>query len=155
MRTTRFELHVPTRTILRLLLWAFLVSAAIKLWPELVFLSLSLLLAVALGPAVNRMTHLGLGRGASVALIALGVLGVAALFVVFVLPPLVHQGGEVAANFPAFREQAQQHLPRNPFIRSVANQVLQLPSSPEVVRQLTSPWFGARSPFQASPPPWW
>ncbi|HEY6081549.1 MAG TPA: AI-2E family transporter [Polyangiaceae bacterium] len=139
MRTTIFQLHIPTRTILKLLLWAFLTTVAVKLWPELVYLSLSLLLAVALGPVVNRLCALGLGRGASVSLIAVGLLGCAALFVAFVLPPLVHQAGEVAANFPAFRRSAQQHMPSNPFVRSVMTQLLQMPSSPEVVHQLNKP----------------
>lgn len=139
MRTTSFELHIPTRTILKVLLWAFLTTVAVKLWPELVYLSLSLLLAVALGPVVNRLTALGLGRGTSVSLIAASVLGCAALFVAFVLPPLVHQAGEVAANFPAFRESAQQHMPSNPFVRSVMTQLLQVPSSPEVMHRLNKP----------------
>ncbi len=50
MRTAprHFELHIPTKTILKVLLWALLAWLAVKLWPELVYLSLSLLLAVAL-----------------------------------------------------------------------------------------------------------
>jgi predicted PurR-regulated permease PerM len=139
MKTTRLELHIPTRTIIRCLLWLVLATAAVKLWPELIYLSLSLLLAVALTPLVNRMTALGVGRGTSVSLIALTLLALAALFVAFVFPPLVQQAGEVATKFPAFRDQAQQHLPHNPFVRSVLSQLLQLPSSPEVVHQLNKP----------------
>lgn len=139
MRTTRFELYVPTRTILRCLMWAVLAVIAVKLWPELIYLSISVLLAVALTPVVNRMTSLGLARGASVSLIALTLLALAALFVAFVFPPLVQQAGDVATKFPEFRERAQQHLPTNPFVRSVLTQLLQLPSSPEVVHQLNKP----------------
>lgn len=143
MRTTpaarRLELHVPTQTILKLLLWALLVAVVLKLFRELAFLSLSLLIAVALGPLVNRLTRLGLGRGASVALIAVSLLGVGALFVAFVFPSLVQQGTEVAVNYPSFRERAQQHLPHNPLLRSVVLQLLALPSSPEVTRELNRP----------------
>src|SRR4051812_40971419 len=141
MRTSprRFELEIPTRTILKVLIWLFLVSVVVKLWPELVYLSLSLLLAVALNPLVNRLGRAGLGRGPSVALLALAMLGMAALFVAFVLPPLVEQGGEITLNFPAFRERVQQHLPRSPLVRNVVTQLLLLPTKPEVAHQLNKP----------------
>lgn len=135
----QLELHVPSKTILKVLAWLLLTWVVVKLWPELVYLSLSLLLAIAMSPLVNRMNRLGMGRGLAVGLIALGILSVCALFVAFVFPPLVEQGGSVAANFPAFRERAQQHLPENPFVRSVVSQLLLLPSSPEVARQLNKP----------------
>jgi len=133
------ELHVPNKTILKLLLWALIASLAIKLWPELVYLSLSLLLAVALSPLVTRLNRVGLGRGASVALVALGMLAVAALVVLLVVPSVVRQAGEVAANFPAFRQRAQEHLPANPVLKSLMSQVLMLPTKPEVARQLNQP----------------
>ncbi len=134
-----FELQIPTKTILKVLVWAFLVWIVIRLWPELVFLSLSLLLAVALNPVVNRLGRAGLGRGTSVTLLALAMLGLGALFVTFVMPPLVEQGGEVAVNFPAFRDQAQQHLPKNPLVRNLVTQLLLLPTKPEVAHQLNKP----------------
>jgi hypothetical protein len=40
-----FELHISTNTILKVLAWAFVVFVVIKLWPELVYLTLSALLA--------------------------------------------------------------------------------------------------------------
>lgn len=133
------ELRIPTRTILKVLVWALLASVVVKLWPELVYLSLSVLLAVAMNPLVNRVTRVGLGRGTSVALLALSMLAVAALFVAFVLPPLVEQGGQVAANFGAFRERTQQHLPHNPLLRNLVTQILLLPSKPEIAHQLNKP----------------
>lgn len=141
MRTVprHFELHIPTKTILKVLLWALLAWLAVKLWPELVYLSLSLLLAVALSPLVTRLNRLGLSRGTSVALIGLGMLSVAAVLVLFVLPSVVRQGGEVAANFPAFRERAQQHLPSNPLLKNLMTQLLLLPTKPEVARELNQP----------------
>jgi predicted PurR-regulated permease PerM len=137
--TRHFELHIPTKTILKVLVWLFLVSVVIKLWPELVYLSLSLLLAIALAPLVNRMGRAGLSRSVSVGLIAFALLGAAVLLVTFVLPPLFQQGGEVAANFPAFRERVQQHLPENPVVKHLVSQLLLLPTKPEVVRQLNKP----------------
>jgi putative heme transporter len=134
-----FELQIPTTTILKVLVWAFLVSVVIKLWPELVYLTLSLLLAVALNPLVNRLGRAGLSRGPSVSLLAVLMLAIGGLFVAFVLPPLVDQGGEVAVNFPAFRDQAQQHLPRNPLIRNLVTQMLLLPTKPELAHQLNKP----------------
>lgn len=141
MRTVprHFELHIPSKTIIKVLLWLLLAWLLVRLWPELVYLSLSLLLAVALTPLVNRMNRLGLGRGTSVVLMALVMLGLAGLIIAFVVPPLLEQGGEVAANFPRFRDEAQQHLPHNPFVRSVVAELLLLPSRPEVARQLNKP----------------
>jgi len=141
MRTVprHFELHIPTKTILKLLLWALLTSLAIRLWPELVYLSLSLLLAVALNPIVERLGRLGLGRGLGVALIGLLMFGAAAALAVLVLPSLVRQGGEVAANFPAFRDRAQQHLPENPLFKTLMSQLLLLPTKPEVAHLLNRP----------------
>lgn len=134
-----FELHIPSKTILKVLLWGLVASMVVKLWPELVYLSLSLLLAVALGPVVTRLDRLGLSRGAAVTLIAFLLLACAALVVAFVLPPLVQQGGEVAANFPSYRERAQQHLPQSPIVRHLATQLLLLPTKPEVAHQLNKP----------------
>jgi predicted PurR-regulated permease PerM len=141
MRTLprRFELHIPTKTILKVLAWIVIASAVIKLWPELIFLSLSLLLAVALAPLVNRMGRAGLSRSVSVSLIALALLMACVLLFAFVLPPLFKQGGEVAANFPAFRERAQQHLPQNPVVKHLVTQLLLLPTKPEVAHQLNKP----------------
>ena len=141
MRTVprHFDVHIPTKTILKVLAWLFLVSVVLKLWPELVYLSLSLLLAVALAPLVERMCRLRLSRSVSVALLGLLMLGIAGLLVAFVLPPLVRQGADVAANFPAFRERAQQHLPENPLVKQLIRQLLVLPSNPEVAHQLNKP----------------
>lgn len=141
MRTVprHFELHIPTKTILKVLLWLLVASLAVRLWPELVYLSLSLLLAVALNPVVSRLTRLGLGRGLGVALIGLLVFGGAIAVVLLVMPSLVKQGGEVAANFPEFRARAQQHLPANPLLKNLMTQLLLLPTKPEVARHLNQP----------------
>lgn len=135
----RFELHIPSKTILKVLLWGLLAWSLVKLWPELVYLTLSVLLAVALAPLVDRMGRWGIGRGTSVGLIAAVFCALTALLVTFVLPPLFQQGGDVAANFPAFRERVQQHLPQNPFVRSIVSQLLLLPTKPEVANQLNKP----------------
>lgn len=141
MRTVprHFELHIPTKTILKVLLWILLAWLAVKLWPELIYLSLSLLLAVALSPVVARLNRLGLGRGTSVGLIGIAMFATAALVVLLIVPSLVRQGGDVAANFPAFRERAQQHLPQNPLLKNVMTHALLLPTKPEVARQLNQP----------------
>jgi predicted PurR-regulated permease PerM len=141
MRTVprHFALHVPTKTIIKVLLWILVSWLVVRLWPELVYLSLSLLLAVALNPFVERLHRVGLGRGTSVTLLAVGMLATGALVIAFVVPPLLQQGADVAANFPAFREQAQRHLPQNPFVRSLVMELLVLPTRPEVARQLNKP----------------
>ena len=46
----QMQLHLPTRTIVKVLVSTLLVWAALRSWPELVFFTISLLLAVALDP---------------------------------------------------------------------------------------------------------
>lgn len=141
MRTApqRQELHVPTTTLVKLALFALVSWALVKLWPELVYLGLSLLFAVALAPLVNRMTGLGLGRSHSVFLLAIVLLAIVLLVIIFLLPPLFEQARQIADDFPTFRERAQQHLPESPVLRSVISKLLLLPTTPEVARELNQP----------------
>ena len=48
------HIHVPSGTIVKLLLAAFSVWAAVRLWPEFVLMLVALLIAIALQPLVSR-----------------------------------------------------------------------------------------------------
>ena len=133
-------LHLPTRTILKGLAWALLVAAALRLWPEIVFLSLSLLLAVALDPFVATLARRGVSRGVSVSLLAVILIVLFLLIIVFVVPPLLKQGTDIAANFPAFRARVERRIPADaPTLKTVVGQIFSLPSAPEVAEKLNRP----------------
>jgi predicted PurR-regulated permease PerM len=106
-------------------LWALL-----TLWPEFLMFLVALVLAVTLHPAVLWMERRRLPRTLSVVIIAALAIGLLALFVIFVLPPLTAQLGLLARDFPDFRARISQRIPsRYPGLQRVVNELLQLPSS--------------------------
>ncbi len=136
----RIALHLPTRTILKGLAWTLLVWGVLKLWPEIVYLSLSLLMAVALEPFIAALARRGISRRTSVALLAVILVALIVLSVAFVLPPLLKQGAAIAANFPAFHARIDRRLPADePMLRTVVDQVFLLPSAPDVAAKLKQP----------------
>ncbi len=145
-----FELRVPTGTIVKLLGTALIVWAVLKLWPEVVFLSISLLLAVALNPVVGWLGRHGIRRAMSVVLLAIVLVLVVGAFAVFVFPPLAQQGADLAANFPGLQHQIEERVPPDAkVVRKIVDQVFKLPSSPEVAAQLDKPLVWGRAAVSA------
>src|SRR3954447_9141664 len=106
----RTDIHVPTRTILKLLLTAFIVWAGLRLWPELVLLFLSVILAIAIEPVVDWLDRHGLSRGVSVAICAIVVLTSLVLFAIFIIPQTVEQLHEVIRKLPQLQQQIHQEI---------------------------------------------
>ncbi|HEX2734941.1 MAG TPA: AI-2E family transporter [Polyangiaceae bacterium] len=143
----RVDVHIqlPTRTIVKGLLGALLVWAVLRVWPEVVFLGISLLLAIALEPFVAWVGGRGLSRVGCVALIAIVWLGLIGLGVGLVLPPLGEQLAELAANFPEFRARVEHRLaPSNWILRTIIEQMFELPSSPELTAHFNTPLIWGR-----------
>jgi len=133
-------LQLPTRTIVKALAWALIVWATLRLWPEVIFLSLSLLMAVALDPFVVSLDKRGVSRGVSVGILAVILIAAICLVIAFVFPPLIRQAADVAANFPALQAGVERRLPPDdPMLRKIVAQVFLLPSSPEVTTRLNKP----------------
>ncbi|WP_394829371.1 AI-2E family transporter [Pendulispora albinea] len=135
-RSTRIELHVPVSTIARLLVTALLVWAFLKLWPELLFLFLSLLLAVALEPMVAWCERRRVPRGVAILTLALLLLGSVATVAAFAMPPLVRQFLSLVEQFPSFRERVLAHLHADTPWRGVIEQLFALPSAPDIAPRL-------------------
>jgi predicted PurR-regulated permease PerM len=134
------SLHLPTKTIVKILITALLVWATLRVWPEVVFLTLSLLLAIALDPVVAWMGSRGVSRVASVAMIAVLWLVLIGVGIGLVLPPLANQLADLAGNFPRFRARAEHLVPAsNLALRKVVDQVFELPSSPGVMEHINAP----------------
>ena len=146
LRTTseseRIDLHIhlPTRTVVKVLLTLLAVWAGLRLWPQFVLLLVSLLVAVALHPAVTRLERRGLGRGVVVGLMTLVMCGLAALLVTVVFTSLAEQLSKLVQDFPALRDRVDQRLPAHyPTLKRIVREIFALPSSPEVAAQLKRP----------------
>lgn len=138
--TQRLEVHLPTATILKVILAALVVWALLKLWPQLVFLFIALLLAIALEPFVASMARFGIPRRLAVGVVAVGLLGLVAVFVGFVLPPLAEQTVNLVSDFSAFRDRVAQRLPPDQALtRTFMDHLFRLPQSPEVAEQIDRP----------------
>lgn len=133
-RSVKVELHLPLSTILRVLVTALVVWCLLKVWPDVVFLLLSLLLAVALEPTVAWAERRRVPRGVAILVLAVAVLGAGAAFVAFGLPPLVRQVVAFVAQLPSLRDRVLASLPADsPFAKAVENAL----SKPDV-----SPYLG-------------
>jgi predicted PurR-regulated permease PerM len=135
----RTDIHVPTRTILKLLLTAFIVWAGLRLWPELVLLFLSVILAIAIEPVVDWLDRHGLSRGVSVAICAIVVLTSLVLFAIFIIPQTVEQLHEVIRKLPQLQQQIHQEItPKDPTLRKWFDGSLDVPSGGEAAIKLSN-----------------
>jgi len=139
-RTIRLELSIPSATIVKVLVAALLTWAALRLWPELVYLTLSLLLAVTLEPAVAWGEERRVPRWVAVGGMAMMLLGLLGIFATLVVPPLIDQLTQIAADFPALKRRVETGLRDDQrVLKRVVNEVLALPESPAMSAQLQQP----------------
>jgi predicted PurR-regulated permease PerM len=134
------HIHLPTRTVVKVLLTLVIVWAGLRLWPQFVLLLISLLVAVALHPVVTALERRGLGRGAVVGLMTLVMCAVAALLITVVFTSLAEQLSKLVQDFPALRDRVDQRLPAHyPTLKRVVREIFALPSSPEIAAHLRQP----------------
>jgi predicted PurR-regulated permease PerM len=134
------HIHLPTRTVVKVLLTLIVTWAGLRLWPQFVLLLISLLIAVALHPVVTALERRGLGRGAVVGLMTLAMCAVAALLITVVFTSLAEQLAKLVQDFPALRDRVDQRLPAHyPTLKRVVREIFALPSSPEIAAQLKRP----------------
>jgi len=134
------RLHLPWATIFRVLATALLVWAVLRLaLPFLLFL-ISILLAVTLAPIAARWEKHGVSRGIAVAALALAMVGVVAVFLWLVVPPLTDQVLYLQHGFVARRAAVEKGLTGlNPVLSGLVVQILDLPRSPEIAASLKRP----------------
>jgi predicted PurR-regulated permease PerM len=134
------HIHLPTRTVVKVLLTLVAVWAGLRLWPEFVLLLVSLLVAVALHPIVTRLERRGFGRGTVVGVMTLLMCGIVALLITVVFTSLAEQLSTLVQDFPALRDRVEQRLPAHyPTLKRIVREIFALPSSPEVAAQLKRP----------------
>lgn len=134
------ELRVPVSTIVKILLTALLVWAALQLVPHFFLFLLTLLFAVTLSPAVAWLERRGLSRGAAVGIVGASVVAAILAFVFFVIPSLIEQIYALIQNLPAYRAGVDARLSReHPLLNGLVLQILDLPASPRVAASLKQP----------------
>ena len=134
------HLHLPNATLVKVVLTLLVVWAGVRLWPEFVFLLISLLLAVALYPVISVGERRGLSRGLVVSLLTLILVGMTVLLVTVVFTSLAEQLSRLAQDFPALRARVQERLPPEyPIVKRAVDEIFALPYSPEVAAHLRRP----------------
>jgi predicted PurR-regulated permease PerM len=132
--STRRDLRIPMATILKLIGSGFGLWAVWLLWPEFLLFLVAVLLAVTLHPAVAWMERRRIARGVSVAVIAAVAVGLVALLVVFVLPPLTAQMSHLFEDGPAFRARVLGRIPaRYPVVQAVVGEIFAWFASPKTI----------------------
>jgi len=132
--------HLPTATIVRILVAALITWAAVRLSSEFILLIVSIVIAVALHPLVVRLEKRGTSRGTVIVLMAGALVLVAVLMVSFVATSLADQVTRLAHDFPSFRGRIDERLPAQyPMLKKLVSEIFTLPYSPEVATWLKRP----------------
>lgn len=136
LRSAR-EVRIPMTTILKVIGSGLGLWAAYLLWPEFLLFLFSVLMAVTLHPAVRWMEGKRIPRGLSVGIIAIFAVGLLAIFVTLVLPPLTAQMNQLLQNLPEFRGRILSRIPRRyPAVHKIVNELFESPSAPNVAGRL-------------------
>ncbi|WP_157684728.1 AI-2E family transporter [Bdellovibrio bacteriovorus] len=125
------SIDISARTIVRMLAAAFLVYLAFKLFPVIVMLFFSILVAVAFEPVLRYLQRV-MSRRAAVFLMAL-LLGTALCLLVFVIfPPLIEQVQKVIDKIPTYiKWMMEGHSPRS-LIHRLGTRILGPESIPDL-----------------------
>lgn len=113
--TTRTEIELPWRTVLRVLLTLGLLWFIYQTQDVLMQIFVGFLLAAALFPLVWRLERRGLSRGAAVVSVLLSTLAALALLVALIVPSLVEEASDFWENLPIYARESLAFLkPREP-----------------------------------------
>jgi putative heme transporter len=107
------RLEFSTRGIIVLLATIGIVWLFIKLWPVLLLLVISVMLATALMPFVDWMMGKGLTRGNAVVVISALLVLAVGLFGLLVVPSIIEQVRTIADRMPELRQEAATYLRAN------------------------------------------
>jgi predicted PurR-regulated permease PerM len=140
------ELKVSNRTIVRVVVITLASVVAVKLVgtlrTQLAWILTALFLALALEPAVNRLSRVlpKRSRGLAVGLVLLAVTAVIAFIALALTPPFAGQLYHLVQNLPqAYEDFAKQ----NPDVRSFINSVMNTESTVGAVRQFSNQLLSA------------
>jgi|GEM_PF-457828 len=98
------RVEIPVRTIVRVVVAIGVILLLIQLRTTILLVFIAFLLAIALNPLVIRLTNRGLPRVGAVAVIVVTLVGIFALVLTLLIPPLIDQGRLFAADFDGYVE---------------------------------------------------
>jgi predicted PurR-regulated permease PerM len=107
------RVEIPKRTIFHVILTLALIFLLFELWSTLLVIFIAFLLAIALSPIVVRLERRGVPRVGAVTAIVLGLIGVLALVLWLLIPPLVDQGRSFAEDFDGYIAEIQSLVETN------------------------------------------
>ena len=109
-QTTVRQVMAYTTAVLFVLFVAWFI---VQIRSTLVLLLIGILFASAIEPLVNRLRRRGFSRGQSIVLVYLGLLGVIALIVVAIAPPLVRQATNLFNDIPIILDDLEEQAKRS------------------------------------------
>jgi len=128
-------------TILKVIGSGLVLWATFLLWTEFLMFLVAVLMAVTLHPAVHWMEEKRIGRSIGVGIVAALAVGLLAVFVVVILPPLTAQVTHLLQNLPEFRTRVMSKIPaRYPGVQKIIYDIFTSWSSPKVTGTLDH-WF--------------
>jgi predicted PurR-regulated permease PerM len=123
------DLRIPMATIIKVVGTGLGLWAIFLLWPEFLMFLISTLLAVTVYPAVRWMEGRRIARGLSVAIIAALAIGLLAVFVELILPPLTAQMSHFLQNLPELQTRILSKVPaRFSAVHKVIHELFDSPS---------------------------
>jgi predicted PurR-regulated permease PerM len=112
------KLDLPARTIVKVILTLVIIWLLTRLWPTFLLGFIALLVAAALFPFVHWLERRGFHRSIAVATVFIALVGVVALILGLVIPPLIDDGRKFAQDLPTYIERGRRILDRNPELYS-------------------------------------
>ncbi len=137
----RVELHIPWKTIAKVLVAIPLAYIAWSLWPLCVMVFLSALVAVTLHPVVNWLRARGFAHWAAVLTVALVMIVLVGGGVTLVVPPLIEQGTGLVKALPKLQEAILAKLPADGYFHDTVKDLFNgttLPDSSEMLKNAVS-----------------
>ncbi|MFL5758358.1 MAG: AI-2E family transporter [Thermomicrobiales bacterium] len=112
--TVRARLEIPPRTIATVAIGLLVIWVLIKLVSILLLVFLALLLTAALDPLVTRLERRGWKRSTAVSALLLAFVAIVLGTLALVIPPMVHQGQQLAADLPDYVVRAKPYFKGHP-----------------------------------------
>lgn len=132
---TRIE--VPVRTIVRVVLALFVIWVLVQVWQIFLLVFVALFLAMALLPAVLRLTQWGLAYPVSVGVVALLLVVFIVGFFALIMPPLIDQVQHLVNHAGEYADRFQRVLKHYPQLN---RRVQELRDHPPSITGSSLPW---------------
>lgn len=106
------ELRIPFGTLIKVALFALLVVIVIKLWPVILMVIVSVLIAVLLHPVVVWLQRHHVRRGFAIGIVAIAMFALLAAFLLWIVPLMFTQLAEFVKQLPALAARFGKSLPQ-------------------------------------------